>query len=119
MEFSSTAHTIRDWLRSPLLSVASQLEFAGGTARPRADTRSLAERVSEIVDVPVLAGLHSLAAGKLAREKPAEDAILCGNDPAGKSLALDLAQLVVAGRAIAAQAVRVANAALAIRGALV
>ena len=106
----ATAQTIRDWLRSPLLSVASQLEFAGGTARPRADTRSLAERVSEIVDVPVLAGLHSLAAGKLAREKPDEDALVCGNDADGKKLSLALAQLVVAGRAIDAGPLAVARA---------
>ena len=95
-----TAHAVRDWLRSPLLSVASELEFAAGTARPRADTRALAERIAEIVDVPVLAGLHSLAAGKLAREKPDEDALVCGNDAEGKRLALELAQRVVAGRAI-------------------
>src|SRR5439155_1562928 len=70
-----TAHDVRDLLRSPLISVASALVFGAGTARPQSDTHSLAERVSEIVDVPVLAGLHSLAAGKLAREKPDEDAL--------------------------------------------
>ena len=105
-----TAHAVRDWLRSPLLSVASALEFAGGTARPWSDTKSLAERVSEIVDVPVLAGLHSLAAGKLAREKPDEDALLCGNDKDAKKLALEVAQLVVAGRAIDAGSLAVARA---------
>jgi 8-hydroxy-5-deazaflavin:NADPH oxidoreductase len=106
----ATAHTVRDWLRSPLLSVASDLDFAGGAARPRADTRSLAERISQIVDVPVLAGLHSLAAGKLAREKPDEDALVCGNDADGKKLALELAQLVVGGRAIDAGPLAVARA---------
>jgi len=105
-----TAHAVRDWLRSPLLSVASELEFAAGTARPRADTRALAERIAEIVDVPVLAGLHSLAAGKLAREKPDEDALVCGNDAEGKRLALELAQRVVAGRAIDAGPLGVARA---------
>ena len=68
------------------------------------------ERVSEIVDVPVLAGLHSLAAGKLAREKPDEDALVCGNDKDAKKLALELAQLVVAGRAIDAGPLAVARA---------
>jgi NADPH-dependent F420 reductase len=105
-----TAHAVRDWLRSPLLSVASELNFAGGAARPRADTASLAERVSQIVDVPVVAGLHSLAAGKLAREKPDEDALVCGNDAEAKQLALDLAQLTVAGRAIDAGPLEVARA---------
>ena len=106
---AATAQAVRDWLRSPLLSVASELDFAGGTARPRADTRSLAERVSQIVDVPVLAGLHSLAAGKLAREKPDEDALICGNDADGKKLALTLAERVVAGRAIDAGPLAVAR----------
>jgi predicted dinucleotide-binding enzyme len=105
-----TAHAVRDWLRSPLLSVASELNFAGGSARPRADTASLAERVSQIVDVPVVAGLHSLAAGKLAREKPDEDALVCGNDAEAKQLALELAQKTVAGRAIDAGPLEVARA---------
>jgi len=107
---TATAHAVRDWLRSPLLSVASELEFAGGTARPRADTRALAERISQIVDVPVVAGLHSLAAGKLAREKPDEDVLVCGNDREAKELALRLAALLVSGRAIDAGPLSVARA---------
>jgi NADPH-dependent F420 reductase len=106
----STAHAVRDWLRSPRLSVASELEFAAGTARPGADRQSLAERTAQIVDVPVVAGLHSLAAGKLAREKPDEDALVCGGDAEAKALALELAQLVVAGRAIDAGPLSVARA---------
>jgi NADPH-dependent F420 reductase len=106
----STAHAVRDWLRSPLLSVASELEFAAGTARPGSDRQSLAERTAQIVDVPVVAGLHSLAAGKLAREKPDEDALVCGGDAEAKTLALELAQLVVAGRAIDAGPLSVARA---------
>ena len=39
----------------------------GRLARPGDGGASLAERVAEVVDVPVAAGLHSLAAGKLAR----------------------------------------------------
>jgi NADPH-dependent F420 reductase len=105
-----TAHVVRDLLRSPLLSVASELVFGGGAARPRADTQSLAERIAQIVDVPVTAGLHSLAAGKLAREKPDEDALVCGNDAEAKKLALELAQLTVAGRAIDAGPLAVARA---------
>jgi 8-hydroxy-5-deazaflavin:NADPH oxidoreductase len=106
----STAHAVRDWLRSPLLSVASELEFAAGTARPGSDRQSLAERTAQIVDVPVVAGLHSLAAGKLAREKPDEDTLVCGGDADAKALALELAQLVVAGRAIDAGPLSVARA---------
>lgn len=105
-----TAHVVRDWLRSPLLSVASELQFAAGTARPRADAHSLAERISQVVNVPVVAGLHSLAAGKLAREKPEEDALVCGNDADGKKLALELAQHVVAGRAVDVGPLAVARA---------
>jgi NADPH-dependent F420 reductase len=96
----STAHVVRDVLGSPLLSVASEVDFAGGSARPRSESLSLAERTAEIVDVPVAAGLHSLAAGKLAREKPDEDALVCGDEPAAKELALELARLLVRGRAI-------------------
>jgi 8-hydroxy-5-deazaflavin:NADPH oxidoreductase len=105
-----TARAVRDLLRSPLLSVASELDFAAGAARPRAEKRSLAERTSEIVNVPVVAGLHSLAAGKLAREKPDEDALVCGNDQEAKELALALAQFVVAGRAIDVGPLAVARA---------
>ena len=106
----AAAQAIRDWLRSPLLSVASELEFANGAARPGSDGRSLAERTAQIVDVPVVAGLHSLAAGKLAREKPDEDALVCGGDAEAKALALDLAQLVVGGRAIDAGPLSVSRA---------
>jgi len=58
----------------------------------------------------VAAGLHSLAAGKLTREKPNEDALVCGSDEEAKQLALELAQLVVAGRAIDAGRLSVAPA---------
>jgi NADPH-dependent F420 reductase len=104
-----TAHRIRDWLRSPLLSVASEISFSGGSARPKVHRKSLAERTAEIVDVPVAAGLHSLAAGKLAREKPDEDAFVCGSDDA-KAVSLEVAGLVVAGRAIDAGPLQVAVA---------
>ena len=79
-------------LAAPLLSVASEI--------PPSDRGSLAERTAEIVDVPVVAGLHSLAAGKLAHGRPDEDAFVCGDDAAAKSLALELAAKVVAGRAL-------------------
>lgn len=93
-----TARSLR--FDAPLLSVASELEFAAGSARPVAQTRSLAERIAEVVDAPVTAGLHSLAAGKLVHGRPDEDAFVCGNDKEAKELALTIATRLVAGRAI-------------------
>ena len=77
---------------TPLLSVASDL-------RSR-EPVSLAERTQELVRAPVVAGLHSLAAGKLAHGRPDEDAFICGDDAEAKALALELAGKVVAGRAL-------------------
>jgi NADPH-dependent F420 reductase len=88
----ATAEALRASLESPLLSVASEI--------PPAETGSLAERTAQLVDVPVLAGLQSLAAGKLAHGRPDEDAFVCGDDADAKALALDLAARVVAGRAL-------------------
>jgi 8-hydroxy-5-deazaflavin:NADPH oxidoreductase len=85
---------------TPLLSVASELRFAAGRALPGTDTRSLAERTQELVSAPVVAGLHSLAAGKLLHGRPDEDAFVCGDDEDAKALALELAAKVVAGRAL-------------------
>ncbi len=48
----------------------------------------------------MVAGLHSLAAGKLAHGRPDEDALVCGDDQEAKALALELAANVVAGRAL-------------------
>ncbi len=73
---------------TPLLSVASDLTFAPGGCRPDPDARSLAERVQDLVAGPVVAGLHSIAASNLG-EAPDEDALVCGDDPAAKELALD------------------------------
>jgi NADPH-dependent F420 reductase len=91
-------------LESPLLSVASEVGYSGD------DVRSLAERVAELVSVPVVAGLHSLAAGKLADEPPDEDAFVCGDDADAKELALELAGKLVAGRAVDAGPLRSARA---------
>ena len=77
---------------TPILCVASDLRSK--------EQVSLAERTQEVVQAPVVAGLHSLAAGKLARGRPAEDAFVCGDDADAKALALELATKVVAGRAL-------------------
>jgi 8-hydroxy-5-deazaflavin:NADPH oxidoreductase len=77
---------------TPVLSVASDLRSP--------EPRSLAERTQDLVAGPVAAGLHSLAAGKLAHGRPDEDAFVCGDDAEAKALALELAAKVVAGRAL-------------------
>jgi NADPH-dependent F420 reductase len=77
---------------TPVLSVASDLRST--------DSLSLAQRTQDLLRAPVVAGLHSLAAGKLARGRPDEDAFVCGDDADAKALALELAAKVVAGRAL-------------------
>jgi 8-hydroxy-5-deazaflavin:NADPH oxidoreductase len=105
-----TAEAMRPFLRAPLLSVASRLRLREKNAFPVDDATSLAERVAAAVDVPVAAGLHSLAAGKLARGRPDEDALVCGDDAGAKALALELADSVVAGRALDAGPLAAARA---------
>jgi NADPH-dependent F420 reductase len=85
---------------TPVLCVASELRFTPGGVLPSAEARSLAERTQDLVEAPVVAGLHSLAAGKLAHGLPEEDAFVCGADADAKALALDLAAKLVAGRAL-------------------
>ncbi len=96
-----TAASLGEALRlTPLLCVASELHFTPGGVLPYAEARSLAERAQDLVEAPVVAGLHSLAAGKLVHGRPDEDAFVCGNDADAKALALDLAAKLVAGRAL-------------------
>lgn len=96
---------------TPLLCVASELRFEGGSARPGANGASIAERVAEVVSAPVAAGLHSLAARNLAGdEAPDEDALVCGDDPAAKERALELAAKLVTGRAVDAGPLATARA---------
>ena len=86
---------------TPLFSVAAELNFSPTGVRPTTDARSLAERIQDVVQGPVVAGLHSLAATNLgAEEPPEEDALVCGDDPAAKELALELAGRLVRGRAV-------------------
>ncbi len=77
---------------TPVLSVASDLRST--------DSLSLAQRTQDLLDGSVVAGLHSLAAGKLAHGRPDEDAFVCGDDEDAKALALELGGKVVAGRAL-------------------
>jgi 8-hydroxy-5-deazaflavin:NADPH oxidoreductase len=86
---------------TPLLCVATAIEFRKGIgACPDPHHLSLAERVQAIVGAPVAAGLHSIAAASLAESPPDEDALICGDDAAAKSLSLELAGKLVAGRAL-------------------
>ena len=77
---------------TPVLSVASDLRST--------EHLSLAERMQELLAGPVVAGLQSLAAAKLAAGRPDEDAFVCGDDADAKALALELAAKAVAGRAL-------------------
>jgi NADPH-dependent F420 reductase len=87
--------------QTPLLSVASALQFSDDGVLPGQHGDSLAEQIAEIVDAPVAAGLQTLAAVHLAgSEPPDEDVLVCGNDTAAKDLALGLAGRLVKGRAI-------------------
>jgi 8-hydroxy-5-deazaflavin:NADPH oxidoreductase len=85
---------------TPVLSVASELHFTPGGVLPYDEARSLAERTQDLLEAPVVSGLHSLAAGKLAHGRPDEDAFVCGDDAAAKALALELAAKLTAGRAL-------------------
>jgi NADPH-dependent F420 reductase len=85
---------------TPVLSVASELHFTPGGVLPHAEARSLAERTQDLLEAPVVAGLHSLAAGKLAHSVPDEDAFVCGDDADAKALAHELAAKLVGGRAL-------------------
>ena len=86
---------------TPVLSVAAELTFGPDGVVPATDARSLAARVQDVVDGPVVAGLHSLAARNLGgAEPPEEDALVCGDDADAKALVLELAERITSGRAV-------------------
>ena len=86
---------------TPLLSVASLISVQKGVgAFPDPEALSLAERIQQVVEAPVTAGLHSIAAANLEVEPPDEDAFICGDDAEAKELSLALAAKLVAGRAL-------------------
>ena len=96
-----TARELRDAIGgTPVLSVASELAFGAGGVKPTADATSVAQRTQDVLDAPVVAGLHSLAAATLSDAPPDEDALVCGDDADAKQVALELAQKLVSGRAI-------------------
>jgi predicted dinucleotide-binding enzyme len=85
---------------TPVLSVASELRFTKQGVLPGDDARSIAERAQALLQAPVVAGLHSLAAASLASGKAEGDALVCGDDADAKELALALAGSLVTGRAL-------------------
>ena len=97
-----TARDLREAIGStPVLAVGSELRFTKEGVFPSADAVSLAERLQQELDAPVVAGLHSLAAASLgAEEAPDEDAFVCGDDVEAKALALELAGRMTSGRAL-------------------
>jgi 8-hydroxy-5-deazaflavin:NADPH oxidoreductase len=97
-----TVRELREAIGStPLLSVASELAFTKDGVLPTPESTSLAERVQRELDCPVVAALHSLAASSLGAEHPPdEDTLVCGDDPEAKTLALELAEQLTAGRAL-------------------
>jgi NADPH-dependent F420 reductase len=97
-----TARELREPIgETPLLSVAAELSFDPAGVVPTTDARSLAARLHDVVDGPVIAGLHSLAARNLGGdEPPEEDALVCGDDGDAKALVLELAERITSGRAI-------------------
>jgi hypothetical protein len=85
---------------TPVLSVASELTFTKQGVLPTAESESIAERLAGLLQGPVSAGLHSLAASSLAAGPANGDALVCGDDPVAKELALELAAKVVTGQAL-------------------
>jgi hypothetical protein len=96
-----TARVLREAIgATPVLSVASELSFTATGVLPSPEPTSLAERLQAELDAPVVAGLHSLAASTLGKERPPdEDALVCGSDVDAKALALGVAERITAGRA--------------------
>jgi len=98
----ATAAELREVIgTTPVLSVAAELTFGPAGVLPTTDATSVAARVQEVVEGPVVAGLHSLAARNLDRDAPPdEDVLVCGDDPAAKAIVLELANALTSGRAV-------------------
>jgi 8-hydroxy-5-deazaflavin:NADPH oxidoreductase len=97
-----TAQELRGAIgRTPVLSVAAELRFTPAGVLPTPEPTSIAERIQALLDGPVVAGLHSLAASNLGgAEAPDEDTFVCGDDTDAKALALEIAERVTSGRAV-------------------
>lgn len=97
-----TARSLREAIgATPVLSVAAELAFTKGGVLPTSEATSIAQRIQDELDAPVVAGLHSLAASNLGGEEaPDEDTLVCGDDADAKAAVLALAAKVTSGRAI-------------------
>jgi hypothetical protein len=97
-----TARSLRNAIGStPVLSVAAELSFRKEGVFPTAEAASIAQRIQDVIDGPVIAGLHSLAASNLGGEEaPDEDTLVCGDDAVAKAIVLELAGKITSGRAI-------------------
>lgn len=97
-----TARELRDAIgTTPVLSVAAELEFAPKGVVPTTEATSIAARIQDELEGPVVAGLHSLAARNLgADEAPDEDVLVCGDDPDAKAVLMEIAERITSGRAI-------------------
>lgn len=104
---------------TPVLSVASELRFTKQGVYPGDDARSIAERTQDLLEAPVCAGLHSLAAASLAHGRAEGDSLVCGDDPDAKALALAVAAQVVTGRALDAGPLASARALEGLTGVIV
>jgi len=103
-----TARSLRDAIgTTPTLCVASGLV---------SQTPSLAEQVAEVLDAPVAAGLHTVAARTVGSD---QDTLVCSDDERAKELALDVASHAVAGRAIDAGPLKNARALEGLTGVIV
>jgi 8-hydroxy-5-deazaflavin:NADPH oxidoreductase len=97
-----TATSLADAIgETPVLCVASDLRFTDTGIVPGLDEGSLAENLSRLIRAPVASGLQTVSAIDLSgSEPPDQDALICGDDPAAKQLALELAGRLVGGRAV-------------------
>ena len=97
-----TARSLRTAIgTTPVLSVAAELSFTKEGVFPTGEATSIAARIQDELDGPVIAGLHSLAASNLGGEEaPDEDTLICGDDPESKALVLELAGKITSGSAI-------------------
>jgi len=98
----ATASGLRDAIgTTPVLSVAAELTFGPDGVSPTTEATSVAARIRDVVEGPVVAGLHSLAARNLGGDAPPEeDALVCGDDADAKAAVLELAGRITSGRAI-------------------
>jgi NADPH-dependent F420 reductase len=86
---------------TPVLCVASDVRFTDAGVMPGRESLSLAEELASAIEAPVASGLQSVSAVELAAGAlPDQDALVCGDDPRAKALALELAGKLVGGRAI-------------------